>query len=95
NGRFAMCGMIESYNSLEPLSLRYAMRIIGARLRLRGFIVMDYFDRLGEFHAEMSAWAAAGKLKSPETVRQGLEATPDAFGELFSGGNTGKMLVRL
>ncbi|SNS65008.1 hypothetical protein SAMN06295912_11164 [Sphingomonas laterariae] len=95
NARFAMCGMIESYNSLEPLSLRYAMRIVGARLRLQGFIVMDFFHRMAEFHAEMGGWAAAGKLKSPETVRDGLEATPDAFRALFSGGNTGKMLVRL
>ncbi|WP_380874443.1 NADP-dependent oxidoreductase [Sphingomonas sp. DBB INV C78] len=95
NARFAICGMIDSYNSLEPLQLRYAMRMIAARVTLKGFIVTDHFDRLGEFHAEMGAWAAAGKLKAPETVHDGLEATPDAFRALFTGGNTGKMLVRL
>ena len=38
---------------------------------------------------------AAGKITSRETVHEGIEAAPQAFLGLFSGGNTGKMLVRL
>ena len=38
---------------------------------------------------------ANGKLRSEETVHDGLEAMPEAFLGLFSGGNRGKMLVRL
>ncbi len=34
-------------------------------------------------------------MKSRETVRDGIEAAPQAFLDLFSGGNTGKMLVQL
>ena len=95
NARFAMCGMIDGYNSTEPVALRYLMRIIAARVRLRGFIVFDFADRMAEFHAEMGAWMGAGKIRTVETVHEGLDATPDAFRALFSGGNTGKMLVRL
>ena len=95
NARFAICGMIEGYNTGQPTSLRFAMRIISARIRLKGFIVFDYFPRMAEFYAEMGPWVANGTVKSRETVVDGLENTPDAFLGLFKGENIGKMLVRL
>lgn len=93
--RFAICGMIEMYNSGAPTELRFASRIIGARMRIQGFIVSDYMNRSAEFFADMAALVQAGKLTSHETVKDGLEAMPDAFLGLFTGGNMGKMLVRL
>jgi NADPH-dependent curcumin reductase CurA len=95
NARFAICGMIESYNSGQPTNLRFIMRIIAARIALKGFIVFDYFPRMAEFYAEMGPWIANGTVKSEETIVDGLEKTPDAFLGLFEGANTGKMLVRL
>lgn len=92
---FAMCGMIDIYNDATPTELRNIIRIVGARLRIRGFIVSDFADRMGEFHQDMGGLLARGKLASRETVHEGLEAAPDAFLALFSGGNTGKMLVRI
>ena len=87
--------MIEGYNSGQPTSLRFIMRVIAARIRLKGFIVFDYFSRMAEFYAEMGPWVASGTVKSRETVVEGLENTPDAFLGLFKGENTGKMLVKL
>jgi NADPH-dependent curcumin reductase CurA len=95
NARFAICGMIEAYNSATPMSFRFIQRIIAARISLKGFIVFDYFPRMAEFYAEMAPWVASGAVKSQETVVDGLENTPDAFLGLFKGENTGKMLVRL
>jgi NADPH-dependent curcumin reductase CurA len=95
NARFAICGMIDSYNQREPMAFRFIQRIIAARIALKGFIVFDYFPRMAEFYAEMAPWLANGTVKSRETVVEGLENTPDAFLGLFSGANTGKMLVRL
>jgi NADPH-dependent curcumin reductase CurA len=93
--RFAICGMIDGYNAREPMSLRYIARIIQARIRVQGFIATDFAARMAEFHEGMGALVASGKVHAHETVVDGLEATPDAFLGLFSGGNTGKMLVRL
>ncbi|HEU4704847.1 MAG TPA: zinc-binding dehydrogenase, partial [Sphingomicrobium sp.] len=95
DARFAICGMIDAYNSGEPTSLRYIMRIIAMRIRLQGFIFTDYQPRLGEFYRDMGRWIASGEVKSRDTIVEGLERMPDAFLGLFEGANTGKMLVRL
>ena len=50
---------------------------------------------MSQLYADMGGWIAGGQVKSRETVREGIQATPQAFLDLFSGGNTGKMLVRL
>lgn len=93
--RFAECGMISGYNSTEPMEFRYIMNIIGKGLRIRGFIVTEFMGRAQEFYADMGEMVAAGKITSTETVHEGLESQVDAFLGLFSGGNTGKMLVKL
>jgi NADPH-dependent curcumin reductase CurA len=94
NARFAICGMIEGYNGGEPMAFRYIMRVIAARIRLQGFIYTDYLPEMQAFYGEMGGWID-GQVKSRETVREGIEATPQAFLDLFTGGNIGKMLVRL
>ena len=95
NARFAICGMIDSYNSGQPASLRFIMRMIAARIMMKGFIVFDYFPRAAEFYRDMAPWLASGAVKSRETVTEGLENMPEAFLGLFKGENTGKMLVKL
>jgi NADPH-dependent curcumin reductase CurA len=93
--RFAICGMIAGYNAKEPASFRFIPRIIAARVMLKGFLVFDYFARMGEFYAAMGPWVADGTVKARETVVDGLENMPEAFLGLFKGENTGKMLVKL
>jgi len=93
--RFAICGMIDMYNTGAPTQLRFAARIIGMRMRIQGFIVSDYMARAGEFYNEMGGWLQSGQLVREETVHDGLAAMPDAFLGLFTGGNKGKMLVRV
>ena len=95
NARFAMCGMIDGYNTGEPTSLRYIMRIIAMRIRLQGFIYTDYLAQLGDFYRDMGGLIASGQVKPRDTVVEGLERTPEAFLGLFTGANTGKMLVKL
>jgi NADPH-dependent curcumin reductase CurA len=95
DARFAICGMIEGYNAAQPMCFRYIMRVIAMRIMLRGFIYTDYLPRNAEFYAEMGPWVATGTVKGRDTIVEGLDATPDAFLGLFSGANTGKMLVRL
>jgi NADPH-dependent curcumin reductase CurA len=95
NARFAICGMIDNYNAGEPASFRFIMRIIGMRIRVQGFIFTDYMGRMPEFYRDMGGWIAGGQVKSRDTVMEGIEQTPQAFLGLFSGANTGKMLVKV
>lgn len=93
--RFAICGMIENYNGGEPPCFRAIMRVIAARITVRGFIYTDYLGEMPDFYRDMGGWLASGQVTSRQTVHQGIEAMPDAFLGLFSGENIGKMLVKL
>jgi hypothetical protein len=62
---------------------------------MEGFIILDYTDRFGDAQAKMLEWLLEGKLHHAEHVVRGLEAAPDALNLLFTGGNTGKVIVEL
>jgi NADPH-dependent curcumin reductase CurA len=94
-GRIAMCGMISAYNSAGSTGPRNLIMAIGKRLTLRGFIVLDHFDRLPQFLAEVAPLVREGKIRYRETVVEGLENAPEAFIGLLNGANVGKMLVKL
>jgi NADPH-dependent curcumin reductase CurA len=95
-GRVVLCGAISSYNAhggaIGPAN--YSMLII-RRGRMEGFIILDYFDRFPQAQAEMAGWLASGEIKSAEHIVEGLEHAPDALNLLFTGGNTGKVIVKV
>lgn len=94
--RFIECGMISIYNNTEPTpGPRNMAYIVGKRIRMQGFIVFDFIDMREQFLADMTQWVQQGRVKWEETVENGIENAPKAFLNLFSGGNTGKMLVKL
>jgi NADPH-dependent curcumin reductase CurA len=94
--RFAMCGMIGQYNATErPNAPRNLFMVVTKSLRLQGFILSNYLNLRPAFDKDLAAWYAAGKIKSRETVFQGIEQAPNAFLGLFKGANIGKMLVKL
>ncbi|TKD52230.1 NADP-dependent oxidoreductase [Sphingomonas baiyangensis] len=93
--RFAICGMIDIYNSGAATELRYIARTIAARIRIQGFLVSDWMGEAGDFYRDMAAMLADGKLQREETVIEGIENMPQAFLGLFEGSNMGKMLVRV
>ena len=95
HARFAICGMIDIYNSAKPTELRYLARLIGMRIRMTGLLVSDHIGHAAEFYRVMGGWLAEGKLHNSETVFDGLDTMPDAFLGLFTGSNTGKMLVKV
>lgn len=95
-GRIPVCGMIADYNAQAPVPGPSNLLAINTKkLTMQGFIVMDYFDQFEEFIAQMAQWLQAGKVKSQETVYQGLDQAAEAFIGLFEGKNKGKMLVKL
>jgi NADPH-dependent curcumin reductase len=95
-GRVVLCGAISSYNSREAAAgpVNYINLLI-RRGRMEGFIILDYFDRFPAAQAEMAGWLASGQVKSTEHIVEGLERAPEALNLLFTGGNTGKVIVKV
>jgi NADPH-dependent curcumin reductase CurA len=95
-GRVVLCGAIATYNARDGATgPRNYRNLIPRRGRMQGFIILDYLDRFPEGQAEMAGWVAAGKVKFAVHVVDGLEHAPDALNLLFTGGNTGKVIVRV
>ena len=96
-GRIPVCGMISLYNATEPQPGPYNMRsILVNRLTVRGFIVFDFIDKYAEAVAQLGQWNAEGKLKMREDVREGgVEAFPEVLNLLYTGGNNGKLVLKL
>jgi len=94
--RVAICGAISTYSeAAPPPGPRNLMMLVMKHAHMEGFLVLDYVARFPEAIAAMSKWKAEGKLKSRIDVVDGIESTPAAFRRLFTGGNTGKLLVRV
>jgi NADPH-dependent curcumin reductase len=62
---------------------------------MEGFIILDYLDRFAEGQQDMARWVAEGKVKFAVHLVEGLEQAPSALNLLFTGGNTGKVIVRV
>lgn len=99
--RIPVCGLIAIYNqtALPPGPDRSGLvlaTILKRRLRMQGFIITeDYAGREAEFHAAMTPWLAAGKIKYREDVVEGLANAPQAFIGMLGGRNFGKLVVRM
>lgn len=95
-GRVVLCGAIATYNARdEAVGPRNYRNLIARRGRMEGFIILDYLDRFAEGQRDMAGWVAAGKVKFAVHLVEGLEQAPSALNLLFTGGNTGKVIVRV
>jgi NADPH-dependent curcumin reductase CurA len=96
NGRIIACGGIASYNAAKPQpGPANLFNITTKRLTMKGMIVGDWLHRQAEFEKEVGGYFRAGKLKSKETVVEGIDQAVGAFLGLFDGKNMGKMVVKL
>lgn len=96
-GRIPVCGLISAYNATSlpegPKNLRY---VLIQRLRVQGLLVFDWMDRVPEAIAQLGAWHKEGKLRMREDVREGgLDAFPDVLNLLYTGGNQGKLVLKV
>lgn len=96
NARVILCGGISSYNEeIPPPGPNNLMNLIGTRSRMEGFIIIDYMDRMAEFHAEMGQWLQEGKIIHLEDIQEGFENIPTTLQRLFTGQNMGKQLLKI
>jgi NADPH-dependent curcumin reductase CurA len=97
HGRVAVCGLISDYNSAGQSSGPSNFgKMVSARLKVQGFLILDYMGRTGEALAEMIPWLQEGKLKHEETLVEGnITDAPDTLNILFEGDNRGKLILEV
>ena len=94
HGRVVVCGFISGYTKEDPNMVSLGTVIV-KRLRIQGFLILDYSSRFMEAATQLGQWKMFGKLKDRETIVEGLEKASDAINMLFTGGNIGKLIVKL
>lgn len=94
-GRVIACGAISLYNKTEqPTGPRVEITLIKKSVLMQGFTIGNYAQKFGEGISELAKWLNQGKLTHKETIVEGFDQAPQAFIDLFSGKNQGKMIVK-
>ena len=96
-GRVAVCGMISAYNNFGAVSepVTTLSNIIYNRVTLRGFVYYEFESQRAKFLSDMKGWLQEGRIQFRTTIVPGIEKAPEALIGLFTGANTGKMVVQL
>ena len=93
--RIVVCGLISEYNATEPYGIKNFRAILVNRIRVQGMIVFDWYERYAEANLALLDLVVAGKLKTRESVLEGIENAPRGLIGLLRGQNFGKQLVKL
>ena len=93
--RVVISGAISQYNATKPPpGPAHYMQLLVMRASMTGFVVFDYAPRYREAVAELGRWLQTGELRSREDVVQGdIQQFPEVLLRLFSGENTGKLVL--
>ena len=95
HGRIVVCGMISDYNTDKPSAGPNWMNMIRRRLTMTGFAMPDHWDNIPAMSGKLLAYFQAGQLKYRAHKLHGLESAIEGINLLFTGGNTGKLMVEL
>ena len=95
-GRVAICGLLAQYKGDgRGQGPKNFDQILMKRLRIEGFFCPDFMDQGDKLTAQLKEWLDQGLIDTPFDVTDGVENVLSAYDKLFSGGNIGKVLVKL
>lgn len=96
HARVIACGSISRYNDTElGPGPRNFVNVVPRRVKIQGFILLDYTPRFLEGILQLAQWVNDGSLISRVDVTEGLEHAPEALRKLFTGANIGKVVVHV
>ncbi len=95
HARIVLCGLISEYNSETKHGARNLWQVLAQEATLHGYLISAYVDRFAEGGAQMAKWIASGEVVMDEDIQHGIDNAYPAFMRLFSGANTGKLILAL
>lgn len=95
HGKVVVCGMISDYTSETPSAGPNWIPIIKKRITIQGYAMPDHFGQLPELISKLTPYVMQGKIKHRAHVLNGLESAVDGLNMLLTGGNKGKLIVKL
>jgi NADPH-dependent curcumin reductase len=95
--RIVICGAVSQYNNTEAVrGPSNYLSLLVARASMTGMVVFDYAASFGQAAAEIAGWMQEGRLISREhIVEGGVSAFPETLLKLFTGENTGKLVLQV
>ena len=94
HARMAVCGSISEYND-QWTGVKNFNMISMRRITVQGFICTDHLDELAQMQTEVATLIAEGKIKYAEDIQVGIENFVDVVNRLFTGKNTGKLILKI
>ena len=96
HARIVICGAISQYNNKVAIKgpSNYLSLLVN-RATMQGMVVMDYSKDYGMAAMQMGQWMMEGKLKSKESIFNGLENFHETFLKLFNGEKMGKLILKV
>ena len=94
--RVTICGAVSQYNNMDNIHGPSAyLKLAERQSVMEGFAYFHYPELIGPAEEELRLWLHEGSIQLAEEVIDGIEKFPEALGFMFSGGNLGKLLVKV
>ena len=94
--RVTICGAVSQYNNMDNIHGPSAyLKLAERQSVMEGFAYFHYPELIGPAEEELRQWLHEGSIQLAEEVIDGIEKFPEALGFMFSGGNLGKLLVKV
>ena len=94
--RVTICGAVSQYNDMDNIHGPSAyLKLAERQSAMEGFAYFHYPELIGPAEEELRQWLHEGSIQLAEEVIDGIEKFPEALGFMFSGGNLGKLLVKV
>jgi hypothetical protein len=93
-GRVVLCGAISSYNDAHrPPGPANYLNLIQRQATMEGFLSLYHWGRFGEIQPVLEGLVASGDLRFRTERFHGLTSAVDALNAMFTGANTGEIVI--
>jgi NADPH-dependent curcumin reductase CurA len=94
--KVVICGAISQYDDMDNVTgPSMYLRLAERQSSMEGYAYFHFPESFGPATEELATWLADGSLRCAEEILDGIERYPEALQFMFSGGNTGKLLVKI